>query len=256
VETAGVEQILDAGEPLRPPNLPRFETLNSEGIVLFKKEKPVWKPIPRAIDVVNQSINAKISTTDNLVGTYDFSANNYSGFEARAGFFDKKNGQEWQKKLGVIFPQITLDSFATTDENQLEKPFGEKFKFTAPLNMSGDLIYLSPILYSNFAENPFKSAFRQFPVDFGHPNRNQTLFKIELPNGYKVESKPENLAISLPNNGGKFQFQVTVEANNITITSRLNILKPVFTAEEYPALRVFFDLMEQKLAEQIVLKKG
>jgi len=61
--------------------------------------------------------------------------------------------------------------------------------------------------------------------------------------------------LALPAGGGKFQYSVTQADNKIAITFRLSIDKPLFVPSEYPNLKDFFNLVINKEAEQIILKK-
>ena len=105
-------------------------------------------------------------------------------------------------------------------------------------------------------ENPFKVTERKYPVDFATPMETTYLSTFTLPAGYKVEESPKNLLLSLPENAGRFMFTVAVNGNTVQVVSKITIRKPVFYAEEYAALREFYNQIVSKHAEQIVLKKG
>ena len=55
--------------------------------------------------------------------------------------------------------------------------------------------------------------------------------------------------------GGQFQYQISQTDQKIIVNMVLTISKPLFLPEEYSALKNFFDLVVNKQAEQIVLKK-
>ena len=61
--------------------------------------------------------------------------------------------------------------------------------------------------------------------------------------------------IMLPEGAGKFVYNVQVVGNVISITSMLSINRSLFSQDEYPHLREFFNQVVAKQAEQIVLKK-
>ena len=120
---------------------------------------------------------------------------------------------------------------------------------------AGNTIYLSPFILAKTDENPFKSEKRNYPVDFGHPFDQMYMAKIVIPEGYFIDELPKAKVVGLPENAAKYTYNVAQLGNTINITSSLNINRGLFTQEEYPNLREFYNLVVAKQAEQIVLKK-
>ncbi len=77
-----------------------------------------------------------------------------------------------------------------------------------------------------------------------------------LPTGYIVEELPKPLALGLPNNGGRFTYQVQQKGNQLEVVSRITIRKPIFMAAEYVLLKEFYDKILLKHGEQVVLVKA
>ncbi|TYZ11988.1 hypothetical protein FY528_06470 [Hymenobacter lutimineralis] len=76
-----------------------------------------------------------------------------------------------------------------------------------------------------------------------------------MPTGYEVEELPKSAAITLPDNGGRFQYVVAPTAGGLQVVSRISFNKAAYSAEEYANLREFYSLIVAKHAERIVLKK-
>jgi hypothetical protein len=124
------------------------------------------------------------------------------------------------------------------------------------VNAAGDVVYINPFVAgSGFETNPFTTEKREYPVDYGNAVEDVLSFKLTIPEGYALEEKPENKVLALPQNAGKFLYNVSVNGNVIQVTSIVAINKSLFTSEEYPALREFYNHIVAKQAEQIVLKK-
>ncbi len=104
-------------------------------------------------------------------------------------------------------------------------------------------------------ENPFRSEKREYPVDFCSAVEETYLMKLTLPAGYAVDEMPKTKLIALPGNAGKFTYSCAQTGESLTVVSSLLINKNLFTQEEYPHLREFYDQVVAKQAEQIVLKK-
>ena len=57
------------------------------------------------------------------------------------------------------------------------------FKSTNSVEIIGDKLYVSPLLYFSFKENPFKQEQRQYPVDFVYPNQDNFKISLTIPEG-------------------------------------------------------------------------
>ena len=96
---------------------------------------------------------------------------------------------------------------------------------------------------------------RTYPVDYPHLMRHLYILNLTIPDGYAVDELPETLSIALPNDGGTYRFAVAQRGNVLQINSQLNISKTRFYAQEYAALRTFYQQVIDKQREQIVLAK-
>jgi hypothetical protein len=110
-------------------------------------------------------------------------------------------------------------------------------------------------LFLSEHKNPFKLDDRKFPVDFATPWKNNNTVSIQIPEGYKVETLPEPLAIGLPDNLGVFKFKVTQKGNKISTMSTLQFNNAIIAPQYYAALKGFYGQMVKKQSEKIVLVK-
>ena len=104
--------------------------------------------------------------------------------------------------------------------------------------------------------NPFTREKREYPVDFGCPHKTSYVFLIDIPDGYAVESVPQNVSLALPDNAGTFKYTVSQAGGKIAVNCILSLSKTFFVMSEYPDLREFYARVVAKEAEKIVLKKG
>lgn len=119
----------------------------------------------------------------------------------------------------------------------------------------GDLLFFTPLFYDAYEKNPLSLEEREYPVEYPYPVIDKTISKINLPNEYLVESVPESTKISLSDGNGFFEYAVNTNAENIEITSTLQINKTIFPATEYQQLKEMYEMMVKKQQEKIVLKK-
>ncbi|MBI1225911.1 MAG: DUF3857 domain-containing protein [Bacteroidetes bacterium] len=250
--------IMDALDPLRPPNYPDMEALNGQGLLL-KPDTAFWIPIVSpsdATDYYNYDVamdeNGHIN--GNLLATY----RGYNAILERQHYKTDDTHDYWNKRMLEKFPGFEKDTLRHSDVNTPTILFNDtlSFKIIDAAQLSGDYLYFSPILFSNFNENMFKEEKRKFPIDFGLPFLEQYIMKLKLPPGYEVESLPKSSKIILQSNSGSYVFNIEQKgADELHINSRLQIKKIVFQPEEYPDLKQMMSLVAEKMGEQVVLKK-
>ncbi|HTE32789.1 MAG TPA: hypothetical protein VK666_20550, partial [Chryseolinea sp.] len=92
-------------------------------------------------------------------------------------------------------------------------------------------------------------------VDFGSPEERIYMCKINIPDGYVVDELPQSKLLKLPENAAKYTYNLVQSGNTLSLTSSLQINNSLFSQEQYPNLREFYNQVVAKQAEQIVLKK-
>ncbi len=121
--------------------------------------------------------------------------------------------------------------------------------------VNGDMIYIKPMLFMAYDQNPFKTEKRDYPINFGYSRDQTYMLNLTIPEGYEVVELPESMKSVLPDNGGVFYFICKNIGTTIQLNSKINLNRTKYTVEEYPQLKSLFDMIVAKQAEQIVLKK-
>jgi len=118
-----------------------------------------------------------------------------------------------------------------------------------------ELLFIKPLMTKMVSENPFPDSDRQVPVDLTYPLREAHLLGLRIPKGYEVAQLPQPIRVELPNDAGAFTFNVLNFNDIIHVSSSIFLNKTIFLPDEYEGIRVFFEYVVQKHAEDIVLKK-
>lgn len=182
---------------------------------------------------------------------YDYNAfafrNNYNGI-SKESFIEKLE----KENLG-----LEIEEYEVQNSGNLNEPIVENYSFksTNSVEIIGDKLYISPLLYFSFKENPFKQEQRQYPVDFVYPNQDNFKISLAIPEGYTVESLPESKVIAMPDNYARFSYEISKNNNQIQISYILDINKVVIENNYYDSLKDFFKELVNKNNEHIVLKK-
>lgn len=260
VNLDGEAMLLDVTDPLRPPGYPSVQALNERGLIIHGKSTPEWVDITPPKDATDLHVfELSLNEDGALSGTFRGAYKGYNAVPERRHYRKDATAAHWKERLSERFPEVSisevrtggLDAIGETLYDTLDVSIGDAAQ------VAGDFIYLSPVLYSGFLENPFKLEERLYPVDFPYPFTEQHLLTLKIPDGYVVEDLPESARFALPENAGLFFFSAEEKTpGTIKVSSRLLVRKLKLYPHEYPAIKELFDLMVEKCGEQIVLRKG
>ncbi len=120
----------------------------------------------------------------------------------------------------------------------------------------GDKIFIDALLDFGIKENPFTDVSREFPIFYNYKINTQSTILLQIPDGYTVESIPEEVIASLPDKKGQLFYQPTIQDDKIIITYRFKINDDIHFANEYAGLKMLYDMAVNKTKEKIVLTKA
>ena len=121
--------------------------------------------------------------------------------------------------------------------------------------MNSSKLAFNPFFLDRIDTNPFKLADRSFPIDMGMPSDSRFVLTMHLPSQYTIESPPQPLSVSLPDNGGKFLTSYEPGDNSFTFSDVVQFNKSVYSAQEYPYLKDIYNRMIQFEKAEMVFKK-
>ncbi len=252
----GEKQILlDATDGLLPATALPERCLNGNGFAI-KKEGYGWVPLRAAgKSRTSVSANVKINADGTLEGKVGIDRHGYHAQLMRKKYFAKGEEEYVKDFIGSKVWQVAKSEIKNTKE--VTEPLKETYEVSIEqhADVSGDHIYLNPFLMLREEENPFKITERKYPVDYGSAHEKIYMCAFTIPEGYSIDEMPQGKVYTLPENAAKFTFNVGKNGNQIMITSMLQINRSIFSQEEYPSLREFYNMIVAKQAEQIVLKK-
>jgi hypothetical protein len=111
------------------------------------------------------------------------------------------------------------------------------------------------MLFYATKENPFKQDKRKFPINFVYPFLDKYIVNVTIPEGYEIESLPEQSAVIIQGDQVKLKYLINTTDNKIQIIYRLEINAALISYEYYEDLKAIFNEMIKKENEKIVLKK-
>lgn len=250
--------IMDATNKYNIYNETPENLLNSTGFFLDKENKSydmffVKKEIPVRHMAM---INAEITPDGKVQGKAQLS----SYGQARVNTVRKYKTDGEQKYIDVLKDnnnQLKISSLKFDNMEVDSVPLIQNLDFKLDLAGSdGTYIYFNPNLFTGMHTNPFLSENRFSDIDFSYRNYYFTNGNYKLPAGYKTESLPKNMMITMPDQSISFRRLVVEQDGAIVVRYTIDYKKSIFFREDYPDLREFYKKMHEMLNEQIVLKKS
>ncbi len=252
----GQMQLLDLGSAARPPGFLRVSALNGKGW-LASETNPQWLQIapPEASEmnmynmVVDPEGNATVSVTAKYEG--------YDAIDMALELEEDGSGQFLADSWEEYYPGAQASSIAFEKEEGPAAPLKVAYEEKLPglAQPVGDFLYVSPALMPTFRENPFKLEARSYPVEIPYPFKVQDILFLDIPEGYALEELPESGRITLPDNGGKFDYLFSENGGKVQVIYKVEIRQLNFQPEEYPVVKNFFNIILEKQGEQVVFRK-
>jgi len=249
---------LDATDRHRPRQLLPVEALNMFGYLL-KKKAGKWEHLV-SDKMYNRSLYLELEllTDGELRGKINCSSRDYAAYEMRKKLHNYQKKEEYIRE--IFFAEIAnarIDSFQIQNENAYHEPLIEYIYFSVPdmAQISGDLLFLNPLITEMVVKNPFKLRNRSYPVDFAYGQKVAVTINLKVPEGYHIQDLPPPTAVQLPNKAGDFIYLSDAGDNTLSLRSTISIHKSVFEPTEYPILRQFFDRIVAAHDNRVVFKK-
>ncbi len=238
--------LLDATNKDAEIGVLKSNILNWQGRVIKKDGTSGWVSLNSLVPAVKSTmVNVEISPDMKVMGN---AKNRFTGnyaFQYRTEY-KSLNEDAQRKKIEKSSHQTELS------------PVSLEYDFES-LDVIEDVagkLYFSPMGYMATKETPFKSETRHYPIDYGHPMKDRYIVNIELPEGYKVESLPENAVFNLGENTGSYRYLISQSGNKLQLSVEFAINQSIIAAEEYGNLKKFYELLIAKEQEKVVLSKA
>ncbi len=247
---------LDAGDELRPPGLLRTEALNGYGFLLNPSD-PRWTSVKARRNTENYLAYCTLGQQGQLRGRLEGHFDGTSAAQLRRQYLQDTDQQFWQSLLAPLGTAVSIDSSEALGIHDREAKLETHIQFhimDAAERKQGKLL-LRPVLLSQFSQSVLKTAERKFAVDIPYPVKEQFVMLLQIPDSYVVEYLPEALRVLIYDDGGDFNYLLSQDGNQIKLISRINIRKLYYNSEDYDDIKEFFEQIEAKFAEPIILKK-
>jgi CRISPR/Cas system-associated exonuclease Cas4 (RecB family) len=250
--------LLDATSKDAEIGVLRPSIMNWQGRLILKDGSSSWVPLsPQKHAVKSAMVNVDINSDLSVTGASKsrFTGNYALKYRTK---YKSLNADATRKALEKDANQAELSEIKFENLSTLGEPVALEYDFEtfgSVEDVAGKL-YFSPLVFMATKESPFKPEIRLYPIDFGYPMKDRYIVNISLPEGYKVESLPENAMYNLGADIGSYRYLISQVGNKIQLSVEFSINKSYVAAEEYGNLKKFFELLIAKENEKVVLSKA
>ena len=250
--------LLDATNKDAEIGVLRSSIMNWKGRIIKKDGTSGWVSLSPQIPAVKSAMVTAVIKPDFSVGgkTQNRFTGNYA-FQYRTEFRGLDMDAQ-RKEIEKDLSQVELSNLHFENLETLGKPVSLEYDFEsldAVEEVSGKL-YFSPMVFMAEKESPFKPETREYPIDFGYPMKDRYIINIDLPEGYKIESLPENVIFNLGEGAGSFKYLISQMGNKLQLSVEFSLNKSFIAAQDYGNLKKFYELIIAKENEKVVLSKA
>lgn len=242
VDLDGKTYLLDATDDFMPFGVIPQRCLNGKGRVLGEKESYWYDLLASEKSRFVTMMNAKLDLDGSIKGTLNTSFFGYDAIDERMKIARAGSIEAYVKEFISSHQGIEVIAFKVENADDLNKPLirNLEVQITNGDNIDADQFLFNPFVTGRMEENKFKSPDRLYPVDFAAPVDQSFILTLEYPESFGPVDLPKTVALSLPNSGGRYIFDVKTFGNKLTMNSKLSINRAVFTANEYHYIRELF----------------
>ncbi|HBD27001.1 transglutaminase [Flavobacterium sp.] len=249
--------MLDATNKFSLPGILPIRDLNWYGRIIRNNGSSAnvnLIPQKKSIDAI--TLMGSISKDGEITGKVRKKLFDYNAFIFRNNY-NNISKESYIEKLEKENLGLEIEEYEVQNNVNLNEPIVESytFKSTNSVEIIGDKLYVSPLLYFTMKENPFKQESREYPVDFVFPNQDNYKISLTIPEGYTVETLPASKVIAMPDNMAKFSYEISKSNNQIQLSYIFDTNNVIIENGYYETLKNFFKELVNKNNEHIVLKK-
>ncbi|KQC01044.1 DUF3857 domain-containing protein [Pedobacter sp. Hv1] len=258
VNIANKSYLLDATEPLLPFGLLPLRCINDQGRVINLKKPSYWIDLKAdQKNVTNYILSGALTTDGKIKGTITTYTLGYAAFNRRKEIKKYNSIDEFVEKLDEQMPKLSIVKHEILNIDSVENTLTERYdvEFTVFDGKVMDQVYFNPFFINRIAKNPFNLNDRTYPIDLGAASDERINISVTLPEAYELIEKPKDMAIALPENGGRYLLQTSLLDNKIAVNQVLQFSNAIYPADHYLSLKEFYSRIIQNQKKDLLLKK-
>lgn len=255
----GKSYLLDATDPLLPFGLLPLDCINDQGRVMSLDKPSYW------IDLIasqkktrTYAFDLTLQSNGKLKGTMLNYSSGYEALDKRISIKKFNTTEEYIDDLDNKLKNIKILKSEIKNLDSLDAPLTEQYEIEMDAfpDLTAARYAFNPFFIDLVRENPFKLPERTYPVDRGAMFDDKFVLTLHLPSQISVETVPENVALALPLNGGRFLVSYTKTVDGLSFSHTTQFNRSIYSPDEYPYLKELFSKIIQAQHGEIVFKKN
>lgn len=254
----GKTYLMDATSDFATVNVLPDRCLNGEGLVIDKRGKETWVSLQGdAVYYESHSYMLDLDASGLLWGYHIVKLDSYAAFNGRSHISDCSDDVKYIESLEDLNVGLLIDDYSINHIDSLTKKLILKMevKIDDHVSVVNDLIYMKPLLYEGWYENPLKLAERLYPVEYMYPLNSSSVIHIKVPEGYAVESLPSSGVYKSQDGSCSLVYSTDVTRDIVSVVSKIIRDKTVYPYTDYKNLKAFYEQVVIKHNEQVVFKR-
>lgn len=254
----GQSYLLDATDPFLFFGTIPVRCLNGKGRVMSSRGPSYWldiKPMAKAKQV--SIVSLTLEPAGHFKGKAAFTTDGYEALQERKKITSFNSQEEYIESVDEKWNKIKILKYDIANLRQLDKTLNQTYdvEIEGFDHLNKNKLFLNPFFIGDWSKNPFTARERLYPVDLGAPIEDHFSVTLDYPADFEVSNLPAPIAISLPNNGGRYLFSVQNVGNKIILNSILTLNKSIYPSEEYPYLKELINKVVQSYQTNLVFNK-
>jgi hypothetical protein len=248
--------LLDATSKNSMPNILPERVLDTDGTLIYAEDD--YRNIdlfPKETSQINTILNVEISEKGKVLGSVSARRSNMDALDYR-NKMDNSSIEKYIDSLSIK-NKVVVENFKIENLNKFNQPIIESYdlEFRKDIDLNSDEVVFSPLFFLRINENPFKEDERSYPINFGYKQERKRIISIKIPEGFEIKLLPQSVKISLPEDIGYFQYQISITTNSINLVTEFKINQAVIPSHLNLELKSFFEQLIKKESEKIVFQK-
>ncbi len=149
--------------------------------------------------------------------------------------------------------EVKIASIDIKNYSNIEEPYVLEYDVEFSEAIKGDKIVISPFLNEVIDFNPFTERSRKNPIDMIHPIIRNYETVITIPDGYELESLPDQYEMS--NSRADIFYTHQQIGNQVLVSFSYHFKQAIYSAKDYDKLKFYYNDIVRKGKDKIVLVK-
>lgn len=206
---------------------------------------------PKSFAITQEFLDYSIGDDGDIEGEFKRTFQNQDNMT----FIAKNRGDLYIKasnKITKPYNKINLENTSVSINEDISEETGS-FVLENQVSVIDNKMTINPLLFIAQDINPYRQKKRLFPVDMMYKNRMLKEAQFEIPNGYKIESLPEDKVLKFGDQQGFYKYSIREIDNQLVIKAGIQLNADKVPSTLYKDLQTFFEEIVQTETTPIVL---